>query len=298
MDIFGDKGRARKQRRKDRAAQEAENAQSLADTNQSMSSYLSNPSGQFMMRGTPAEQAEQAARLSQLGTLTGQTIFDTGAQNKDYLENLQKRRSGQDLAAQYMRDQANRNVASVGRSMAGRGVAGGVGAAAGIGARAQGDSAVGAQLQNRSDQLEGEFNKYVTRQQKMSGEALKAGSERGLANDMNINVGEGLFGGKIICTELHRQGLLPSEIQTADQAFGVYMKLEHPTIMRGYTILAQPIVVKMKSSYRFTKLVSLFAIPWAYHIAGKSNILGATVMAIGAPICGLVGWLTPNKCEA
>lgn len=260
-----------------------------------MGNYLNDPGGSLSLSADANERAKQAENLSQVGTMTGQTIFDTGRQNKDYLDTLQGRRAGTDLTAQFMKDQRNRNMASMGRQFAGRGVAGGVAAAGMMGAQMQADSQVGRQMQERGDALENEFRQYVNRQQKITGEALAAGSDRGLADKINVEAGEGIT---LICTELKRQNILPLEVQTADHYYGIFMSLEYPTIMRGYHVLAKPVVAKMKTSKSFTKLISVLTIPWAYHIAGKSNIVGAMVMAVGLPLCALVGWLTPKKCEA
>jgi hypothetical protein len=260
--------------------------------NAAMGNYLSNPGGGFTLGGTPQEQSEQATSLSQVGTMTGQNVFDVGNMNKDYLDNLQKRRAGEDRVAQYMMDQRNRNTAAMGRSMAGRGIAGGVAGSAMAQAQREADSAINAQLQNRQDNMEAEYRKYINRMQSLKGEALAQGGQRGAAQNLKIEAGEGLT---LICTELKRQNLLPTYTHKADYDFGVMMTYNYPTVMKGYHVLAKPIVFKMQLSSKFTKVVAALAIPWAKHIAGNKNLVGALVMLLGIPLCAVVGYFSKGE---
>lgn len=101
--------------------------------------------------------------------------------------------------------------------------------------------------------------------------------------------------GKIICTELHRQGLLANDVMEADQDFGRLVAKYEPNVMRGYTILATPIVKLMRMSKLFTKVVALIARPWADHMAYRMNVketdntFGRIVMSLGIPFCRFVG---------
>lgn len=104
-----------------------------------------------------------------------------------------------------------------------------------------------------------------------------------------------IFGSKIICTELHRQGLMSDIIFKADQEFGEMMRNKHPYAMKGYYYLAKPIVELMRKSETFTKAVSFFAIPWANEMAyqmgaiEQGSFAGKLIMLIGLPLCTLVG---------
>lgn len=282
-------------RAEDKAASKAQNENAARqNTNTTMTNYMQNPGDQFSLSNNPMEAMEQSTALSQVGALTGQNIGDVGRANMSYFNTLQDRRAGDDKVAQYMMDQRNRNKASVARSMAGRGVAGGVAASGMMEAGMAGDAAVAGQMQNRQDKLESEQRDYVKDMQRVKGEALAQGAQRGAAANMDTSSGQGIFG-KIICTELHRQGILPDEVQEADKAYGIYMRENHPYIMLGYMILATPIVAKMRNSQEFTTKVASIAIPWAYHIAGKKNIKGWLVNTLGTPICAVVGFLNKDK---
>jgi len=125
-----------------------------------------------------------------------------------------------------------------------------------------------------------------------------AREERELDEDIAA-VDRGEFGGTggdddgtVICTELHRQGLMPDYIYRSDSAFG--RKLDQD-IIEGYHKLALPVVARMKTSMLFTKFVSKFALPWAYHIhymetgEGASNWLGEVIYKLGIPLCRFIG---------
>lgn len=102
-------------------------------------------------------------------------------------------------------------------------------------------------------------------------------------------------GGTIICTELHRQGLMSSAIFEADQSFGDLVWNTDRAVMVGYHFLARPIVRKMQQSRAFSKAVAFFAMPWAQEMAyemgtmDKGSIFGRFIMRIGFPACRFVG---------
>lgn len=97
--------------------------------------------------------------------------------------------------------------------------------------------------------------------------------------------------GKIICTELHRQGLLDDATFEADQEFGKLMRENYPQVMIGYWTLAMPVVALMQKSKVFTHIVAFFAKPWAHHMAHlmgvkkTDNLFGKAIMSIGKPLC-------------
>jgi hypothetical protein len=102
-------------------------------------------------------------------------------------------------------------------------------------------------------------------------------------------------GGKIICAELYRQGLMDQETFEADEKFGKHMAKHNPDVMIGYWTLAIPIVRLMRKSSVFTKIVNLFAAPWAKEMAFRvnpnldGNGFGAAIMFLGVGLCGFLG---------
>jgi hypothetical protein len=96
-------------------------------------------------------------------------------------------------------------------------------------------------------------------------------------------------GGKIICTELHRQGLLSDEIMALDAAYGVKLRAERPHVYDGYVLWAKYVVLGMKKSKTFTFFVGKIATPWAENMAYNNNTLGKVLGFLGEGICGIIG---------
>lgn len=94
--------------------------------------------------------------------------------------------------------------------------------------------------------------------------------------------------GTVICSELHRQGLVPDRLRRAASIYGARAGWD---VYKGYLMLAEPIVAKMQQSRRYTKLVAFFAIPTMKEMAHrlgcneKGTLIGKAVLAIGIPLC-------------
>jgi len=102
-------------------------------------------------------------------------------------------------------------------------------------------------------------------------------------------------GTKVICAELHRQGLMAEEIFEADEAFGRYLRDNHPDVLLGYHSWAKPLVSWMRKSRTVTAAVNLVATPWTYEMAylmgarEKGSTAGKVLMFIGIPACRVLG---------
>lgn len=111
-------------------------------------------------------------------------------------------------------------------------------------------------------------------------------------------------GAKIICTELHRQGMMSDRIYAADQIFGKAMAINHPEVMRGYHRLAAPVVGLMQRSRIFSRVMGSLVSPWARHMAylvgadEKGSITGMLMMIAGCAVCRLFGRPAPVTAEA
>lgn len=101
--------------------------------------------------------------------------------------------------------------------------------------------------------------------------------------------------GTVICSELHRQGLLDGITFEADQRFGTSVQLYHPWVYAGYLAWARHVVKLMQVSPRFTTFVTLFATPWAQYMAWRLGeretrpLFGAALHHIGWLVCGAIG---------
>jgi hypothetical protein len=105
--------------------------------------------------------------------------------------------------------------------------------------------------------------------------------------------GGGLF--KVICAELHRQGLMDETIFEADEAFGKYLRDNHRDVLLGYQLWAKPVVKWMQKSETFTRIVASVATPWSYEMAyrmgarDKGSVEGKILMFVGVPVCRAIG---------
>lgn len=105
----------------------------------------------------------------------------------------------------------------------------------------------------------------------------------------------GAVTGKIICTELHRQGMMTNDVFDADQAYGRIMWVADPDVMVGYHLWAPTIVRWMQSSRFVTAVTIIIAMTWARQMAfvmgveEKGTIRGAAIMAAGKWFCRVLG---------
>ncbi len=102
-------------------------------------------------------------------------------------------------------------------------------------------------------------------------------------------------GGRVICTELHAQGLLDADLYALDVAYTPGL---HPAVVRGYHWWAIPYVRLMRRNVLATRIARPLAIWRAKAIAhevGKGPFCwrGAIVRAIGEPLCFAIGLFVP-----
>ena len=104
--------------------------------------------------------------------------------------------------------------------------------------------------------------------------------------------GDGGDGCTVICTELHRQGLISDDIYKADAAFG--KSLDDDTI-RGYHLWGKPVARAMRKSPLLTWLIKPIVLSWARAMAGRQNSLFWSVaLKLGIPVCRFIGRRNTN----
>ncbi len=100
---------------------------------------------------------------------------------------------------------------------------------------------------------------------------------------------------KVVCAELHRQGLMEESIFRADEAFGSWIRDRDPTVLRGYQFWAKPLVRLMRRSAPVTAAVNAVARPWSRqmaHLMGARDTgdsLGSIIMFSGKLLCRGIG---------
>jgi len=92
--------------------------------------------------------------------------------------------------------------------------------------------------------------------------------------------------GTVICTALHAQGFLPDEVFLADAAYG---RTLDPAVLDGYRKWATPIAKLMERNRTFAAIMAPITVPWAQHMYGNKNWLGALYLKVGVPICRWLG---------
>ncbi len=119
------------------------------------------------------------------------------------------------------------------------------------------------------------------------------GAELPEAVETIINpAGKALSSGTVICTELHRQGLLDGAVWENDAK---YRAMVPPEVYEGYRILADPVVRLMQRSRLFTAIIAPFAIRTAREMAHRvnrdieGNTAGKALLGFFVPICLWLG---------
>ena len=149
----------------------------------------------------------------------------------------------------------------------------------------------------------------------MGGTGFGAGASSFFGDEQGPNgtdSGAGGGGGdKVICTALHELGRLSDDVYALDAEFGLRVNSEDPMLGDGYRLWATSVANYIKGDSIGSKvalaIVSPVAKAWAAEMAHvmrpeeyKPNVFGKALMAIGHPICRMVGkvFLPKMKKEA
>lgn len=107
----------------------------------------------------------------------------------------------------------------------------------------------------------------------------------------------GLFGGgSVVCTELHRQGIMSKELYNNDVRFAHAHMSE--VVLTGYRYWGIPVVHMMRTSPTVSAIAAFFAVNRAHYIASVTGeakyhparaVFGALINAIGVPACYILG---------
>jgi len=240
-----------------------------------------------ILSGTSEEQAGQLAGLN-VGTIGyGQGLNQT-AEDIQRVKKLQQDRtnqSGADPVSAAIMNQKASAMANAQRNMKASGVSGGAsaGTIAGIERAANADIAAS---------LYGQQAKSIADERSLASNTL-AGTTGLMYGEKAANVKTpetpSQSGMSVICTELHRQGIMSTELYLIDTQKGVALSLRNPDLMVGYHWFGIPLAEKMKTSPLLTKILTVPAMAWANQIAGNRNLLGALLFHVGSPLCTLLG---------
>ena len=104
-----------------------------------------------------------------------------------------------------------------------------------------------------------------------------------MAADAQIKMAKAESGGGItvVCTELHRQGQIPTEVWQINQEFGKHLYRVDPYGYYGYLAWGLPLAKAMNKSKIITAIAAPFMKGWINYVAGKETLFNKTMYKIG-----------------
>jgi hypothetical protein len=239
--------------------------------------------------GTEAERSGELAGLERAQLGYGQNLGQTG-QDIQRIKELQQGRtsqSGADPVSAAIMGQKQGALANAQRGMSASGVKGGT--AQGVMSDVEKE-----QNQNIAASLYGQQRQSIADERSLASNMLagteamsQGGKATGTAENMPKAPDTG--GMSVICTELHRQGIMSLELYLMDTNYGIALSLRKPHVIVGYQFWGRPVARLMAKSPIFAKLISIPAMAWARNMAGDKNLLGAFISFVGEPVCEIIG---------
>ena len=271
---------------------EAGAAQLDSTNNERLENIFNGGPQNFSVSGaTGNEMQGRIEGLERARMLTGQNPQQIGQEYQQAFSNIKKRVNMSDTGSELLRTNKSGAVASARNQLQADGVKGGAAARATSEVERAKAYDVNNLLVQNQRQAEADYmnatkaNANFTQASEMNFGQMAAGKDVKAPSTSSNGFGT------VICTHLYKSGYYSYEIYEADQLYGLTMMVERPHIYNGYRYLADPIVKLMQKSPRFTHLVACFAVPWAENMAGRTNLLGASVSFFGEPLCLIVGKL-------
>ena len=249
--------------------------------------YSTGQSQGFSVSGTEEERRRALEGLQLAQTGYGQNLFQTGQDISGIRERLKERSAQADPISEAIRGSKAGALASGSRNLAASGVKGGAaaGALSEIG-RAK-DAEIAASLYGQQRQSLADERSLASNT--LSGTmALMQGSKAEGTQPPELPKASS-WTDSVICTELHRQGILSNELYKIDVAFGQMLEDEHSHVIAGYHVFGKPMAKLMAKSKLFTKLVTYPTLSWAKYIAGEKNAVGGIIFWVGIPACAIIG---------
>ena len=246
------------------------------------------PTG-ITLSGTPEEKAGELAGLERAGLGYGQNLGQTGEdiQRLKRLQQARTEQSGADPVSAAIMSQKQGALANAQRTAGASGVKGGTLQGILSGVEKEQNQSIAASLYGQARQSIADERSMASNMLAGTEAMSQGGKATGTAQNMpKAPDTDGLC---VICTELHRQGIMSLELYLIDTNYGIALSLRSPETLIGYRLLATPIVKLMHKYAIVTKLVSIPAMAWARNMAGDYNFFGSIISMVGEPICNVVG---------
>ena len=219
---------------------------------------------------TTETYSDPSGAVGYLQRLYGQSTSQVGSNVQDVIQQRQQQLNQTDPTSMLIKNSANNQVAAA------RASGMGLSKEQELQTRRQGDLQAQTQLYKSRNSALGSYQSLVGNMAGNFQNAYLGGQSMALAANSNS---------KIICSELHRQGVLSDEVFKADQAFGRYAMRRYPNCLWGYYFVATPIVALMKRSKLITKVVSIPALHWAQWMFDGNDDIGFAINVLGSMFC-------------
>jgi hypothetical protein len=266
--------------------------QAQQQTNTWGSQYGDPNQSQITFTGTPQEVQGQQSGLDLAKMGYGQTLGETGKDVQYLRDQYKKRAEGGDPTSAAIMNQKAAALGQAQSRMAGSGLSSGA-------AEANMNALQKTQDMQIAESLYGQKGRSLSDLKSLTSNTLS-----GTIGLMQGSKAEGTAGSRpappeskglmdsVLCTELHRQGLMSRELYLKDAAYGIQLKINNPNVVVGYQFLAAPFVTLMKKSSVFTSIMKYPILSWARHIAGeKYSVWGHLCQNIGESFCAVIGKL-------
>lgn len=240
------------------------------------------------LSGTAAEKEGELAGLERAGLGYGQNLGQTGEdiQRLKRLQQARTEQSGADPVSAAIMSQKQGALANAQRTAGASGVKGGTLQGLLSGVEKEQNQSIAASLYGQQRQSIADERSLASNMLSGTEAMSQGGKATGTSQDMPKAPETGGMFGTVICTELHRQGIMPLDMYIKDMQYGE--SLDHETLI-GYRLLATPVVKLMHKYAIVTSIVSIPAMAWARNMAGQYNFFGSMISFFGEPICHIVG---------
>ena len=123
----------------------------------------------------------------------------------------------------------------------------------------------------------------------------------GCGNAWGVFLSKELSAKSVVCTELFNQGYIDAETFLADSQFGALLESKDPLVLKGYRMLANPLVAVARSSQIAAKSLDFVTSPFMsymkYYVGLKSqwstkSVLGWVGTEVAKPLCRIAGYLS------
>jgi hypothetical protein len=243
--------------------------------------------------GSPEARMGDLIGRAQMQQLYGRDMAGTGLDVQDVRNRIKSRMvndEGGSIADNQLRGQRNSQVQGIMANAAQQGIKGGVRAGMANQAARSADRQI-AQVQNeRARQNLMDYKDVISNEAGNQMSYPMARSASAVGQQQISPASQASMFGKVLCTELHRQGYMSNELYAKDADYGVEVGLLRPHVVIGYHLWAKPVVKLMEVSPLFTKVISYPVLKWAKHIAGEEkSLFGYFAQYVGETFCGVLG---------